>query len=1297
MKRSILLLALLALAAAAPALADWPAGGIKVNGFNNNDQWNCSMVPDGSEGMIYVWQEGGTSIWAQRYDHMGNRVWPMDVRVDPDSGNLDAVTACRDGAGGVVVAWVEFGAVQRVRLQRIDGAGALQWPDRGVPVTLTPGLGQREPVLMPGTASSEPMVLFGQNTAGDIWRTTIQKLNLSGVRQWGTDGILVCNNDTSQQSLFGLAVSDTSAIVGWNDLRAGNYDVYATMVYPSGPVFPSGWAMCDAAGSQMNPCIASDDSGGAVIAWQDGRNGNWDIFAQRYTVNNLQDWQWNGMPVSVFTGQQENLDICRAQNKGVVICWQDSRLSDEAVYAQRLNNRGYRQWTVGLDSNGIIVSDTVGAQVLPRIVPNGLNDGFAVTWRDWRYGNNDIFARVVGFSGSLGPEQRICTSPANQQDPRVMRSGSQWIYFSWRDFRNGIESDLYAQRMNWSGYLGSVLAPELAAPPDMAVLGTVNDTLRWVKSPPLGTVLDYRVQIDNDGSFSAPVYNQVRNDSFAVPPLATGNTYYWRVRTLYPAMTDSSNWSNVWSFSVDTSVPAVPALYGPPDNWFAGNTWIDFSWQDVSATYYHIQVSDEPNFLPSGLQVDDSLGAMFSYGHDFSGTTAEGDYWWRVRAGSGAHNWSAWSASRRFVIDISPATVDSSRPAHNNNNVPVNSVIRVYFSEPVRTDTSLHFTCSPDPGNWNVSQIGNVIEFNPANFNFSQSYNFDVTVRDSAWNQTGPYGFSFTTANVVDTVPPRLTVLANSQPMDLGSSFVFEAYAKDEHTLNQVRLVYGPAGSGTSYDTTMVLVPGSDSLWRHTIPSNRIPARGVQYKVWAQDSILSGGLNNVTNFPADPTDWWVHAVRFIGGAYSASPGNDVWQMLSVPGNYGSVSMHDMLADDLGGYDATKWRLFKYDNTSLLEQNAPGSGIVGSGDALWLRHRLGAAVNLDFGSVELSYGNRLRSLPATIALAPGVWSDVGNPLAFPVGWDTIIALSDTAGVAGPYHYNGNAWVYPNQVVYGGSFEPYGGYSFRNNTGSSATLRIPVIAAYKEGGKRPPLWPEGWQARLTVRSGQQYDDAFLGVGAGTAAGPDRWDFPEPPAGLAEASGHFVIDGEAYATDLRPGLGAGQVWDYAVVCGTGEVRIECGLPALPGVRLHLADLARQASFELADGYAYAFTPEPGERERRFKLVAGDESYVRQTLGSIFSVPAVTLLERNRPNPFSGSTELAYQLAAAGRVTIALYNVAGQKVRTLVDREQLPGRYGLRWDGRDDRGRSVAAGVYVCRLAAPGTSQVRKLTVVR
>ncbi len=787
------------------------------------------------------------------------------------------------------------------------------------------------------------------------------------------------------------------------------------------------------------------------------------------------------------------------------------------------------------------------------------------------------------------------------------------------------------------------------------------------------------------------------SDTSSAASVIDDNTYYWRVKAFSLNSTDSSEWSFPWQFTIDTSVPQVPVLTAPPNASHTNQNWVNFEWADDSAAaMYHIQIDDDPGFA-APMVVNDSMIGMSPYGYDFQ-WDGNGRYWWRVRAGSAAHVWSNWSQAWSVTVDTAPPSCLGHIPVHNASNVPRDAKIYYMFNEPVRTDTSLHFSCSPDPGAWNVLQKGDTLEFSHGNlFNWITHYTFgSVACRDSAGNQVVASGFEFNTVNMTDTIPPRLTVLANSQPMDLGSNFVYEVYAKDQHKLNRVHLTYGPAGSGiTTGDVDMAPVAGSDSLWRYVIPANHITARGLQYQVWAQDSILAGGLSNVTNYPSNPSDWYVHAVQFAGGAYSFSPGFDQWQMLSVPGDYTGVSMFDMLVDDLGSYDVSKWRLFSYQNSTLVEQGAGGSGVINRGQALWLRQRVSGAVNLDFQSVHQSFGDRLRSSPAAIPLVPG-WSDVGNPLAFPVGWDTILAISDTASIAGPYRFNGSAWEYPNQVAYGGSCEPYAGYSFRNNRATNGMMRVPLIAAYKEGNKGP-LWPEGWQARLTIRSGQCYDDAFFGIGAGTAAGADRWDFPEPPAGLTDASGHFLIGNGKYATDLRPELGAGQVWDYAVECGTGEVLMDCGLPSLPGVRLHLADLARQASFELADGCVYRFTPEPGERERRFKLVAGDESFIRETLGSIFSVPAATLLERNRPNPFNQSTAISYQLAAAGRVTIALYNVAGQKIRTLADRDQAPGRYTLRWDGKDDGGRAVAAGIYVCRLAAPGAAHVRKLTVVR
>ena len=92
-----------------------------------------------------------------------------------------------------------------------------------------------------------------------------------------------------------------------------------------------------------------------------------------------------------------------------------------------------------------------------------------------------------------------------------------------------------------------------------------------------------------------------------------------------------------------------------------------------------------------------------------------------------------------------------------------------------------------------------------------------------------------------------------------------------------------------------------------------------------------------------------------------------------------------------------------------------------------------------------------------------------------------------------------------------------------------------------------------------------------------------------------------------------------------------------------------------------------------------------------------AALRLEQNRPNPFQRSTMINYQLPEAGQVQLKIYNVAGQLVRTLVDAEQTVGRHAAVWNGTDERGRAVAAGLYYYRLESDGMKLVRSLQYIK
>jgi hypothetical protein len=88
----------------------------------------------------------------------------------------------------------------------------------------------------------------------------------------------------------------------------------------------------------------------------------------------------------------------------------------------------------------------------------------------------------------------------------------------------------------------------------------------------------------------------------------------------------------------------------------------------------------------------------------------------------------------------------------------------------------------------------------------------------------------------------------------------------------------------------------------------------------------------------------------------------------------------------------------------------------------------------------------------------------------------------------------------------------------------------------------------------------------------------------------------------------------------------------------------------------------------------------------------PRVSALHQNFPNPTRGETTIRYAVASATKVSLNVFNVAGQVVKTLVDEEQKAGYYQVSWKPEDS-----ASGVYFYRLTAGDFSQTRKLVVLK
>ena len=88
---------------------------------------------------------------------------------------------------------------------------------------------------------------------------------------------------------------------------------------------------------------------------------------------------------------------------------------------------------------------------------------------------------------------------------------------------------------------------------------------------------------------------------------------------------------------------------------------------------------------------------------------------------------------------------------------------------------------------------------------------------------------------------------------------------------------------------------------------------------------------------------------------------------------------------------------------------------------------------------------------------------------------------------------------------------------------------------------------------------------------------------------------------------------------------------------------------------------------------------------------------LYQNYPNPFNPTTTIKYQLHKDGKVTLQIYDVLGRLVRTLVNMKQAAGYYDLCWDGKNDRGQSVPAGLYFYGIQAGEFRAVKKLLLIK
>ncbi len=382
----------------------WGGGGIQV-ALNGALQGGQVLAGDGNGGVIVAWQdyradENNADLYAQRLSANGTELWTAGgAAVCADRSSQGVPMVVGDGKGGVIVGWADArtnGTDPLLYVQRLDATGIAQWQANGI---VTGNLGIISGQWITSDDAGGAIVTWEYND--DIYA---QRVSGTGTLQWTAGGVALCTEGNIQYDPHIVSDGAHGAVVAWTDLRHGFFKpaLYARRITAAGlPQWAADGVQMHVPARNYRaianyPQIVADGTGGIIGAWHDGRNGNDDIYAQRLNGSGQTQWTANGIAVCNDASSQYSLALAEDGHGGAVISWDDSRNGATDIYAQQITANGNAVHAI----NGLAISTAIGSQTEPELAYTGRNGRVIITWSDRRHGfhNPDIYATALAVT-----------------------------------------------------------------------------------------------------------------------------------------------------------------------------------------------------------------------------------------------------------------------------------------------------------------------------------------------------------------------------------------------------------------------------------------------------------------------------------------------------------------------------------------------------------------------------------------------------------------------------------------------------------------------------------------------------------------------------------------------------------------------------------------------------------------------------------------------------------------------------------------------------------------------------------
>lgn len=317
-----------------PVLASDGNGGaiITWTDARSGDPNNLNIYAQGinSNGTLKWAQEAGVCTYAT------SRIQPAIIS-DGSGGAVIGWYDTRNESDGT--------SVSDIYAQRISSAGSALWAADGVSICQAYRM-QSSPVI---TTDGNGGFIFAWNDErnldniypinSDIFA---QRVNINGMVQWTANGIGICTT-TSRQTNVSIA-SDMAggAVIVWQDWSGFANSVYVQRVDGSGTILWAGGGIPIGSGGKSEPVVFSDGNAGTFLTWLDYRTSGQvsDIYAQHLNANGNELWTFGGVPVSTGYGTQQRHHSVYDDNGGILVAWEDYRNINVDIYAQHLKPDG---------------------------------------------------------------------------------------------------------------------------------------------------------------------------------------------------------------------------------------------------------------------------------------------------------------------------------------------------------------------------------------------------------------------------------------------------------------------------------------------------------------------------------------------------------------------------------------------------------------------------------------------------------------------------------------------------------------------------------------------------------------------------------------------------------------------------------------------------------------------------------------------------------------------------------------------------------------------------------------------